>query len=219
MQTEFQIDNNEMWLLLPPGDTALLRFPAASIPDDCRLATLAEVYAANLGQMFPWGQFPDAARASRLWQQHRIGFGGLYHHKWFITQQGRVGGADNVPKSLPGSLRHAMLLDGGLALLDALADNEGYALVRSVPLANRDFYRAVQMHAAEHVAADGGAIIVTPLFDGNKAKVGFVGRCQSCPNPELISFRQLQKAVPQYELELLGEWKGWSLNAPVKATA
>ena len=207
----FQSDAQDMWMLLPPGDTAVLRFAADKIPAGCRQATLAEIYAANLGQIFPWGNYPDTSKASRLWHQHRIGYGGLYHHKWFVTQQGRVGGADNVPKTLPGSLRHAMILDGGISADGILAENEGYAVVKEVPPENHDFYRRVQMHAAEHVAADGGFIILSPLFEGNKAYAGFVGRCQSCPNPELISFRQLQNSVPNYNLQLFPEWINWTL--------
>lgn len=212
MGKQFDLQAQDMWMLLPPGRTALLRFATQSLPRDCRLASLSEVYAANLGQIFPWGNYPDDSKASRLWRQHRIGYGGLYHHKWFVTQQGRIGGADNVPKQLPGSLRHALIIDGGESLDGQLAENEGYAVVKDVSTDNEDFYRRVQLHAAEHVSADGGFIILSPLYQGNKAYVGFVGRCQSCPNPELISFRQLQKSVSGYDIELFPEWKNWTLN-------
>jgi hypothetical protein len=211
-----QIDRNpdlfSSWILLPPGKLAILRFPADTIPRGARLATAAELLTANLGRPFPWGNLPTAERASQLWHQLRIGIGGLVHDRWFVTTDGRFGGAPNVPQKLPGSLRCCMLLDGGgCDGIDQLADNEGYAVVREVPSENADLYRKVQMHAAEHVAADGGAIILTQLNQFNEARVGFVGRCQTCPNPELVSFRQLQSAVPGYKLDLLPEWKDWRI--------
>jgi Fe-S cluster biogenesis protein NfuA len=72
-------------------------------------------------------------------------------------------------------------------------------------------YRRVQLHAAEHISADGGAIIVSPISDGRVVYVGFVGYCQLCPNPELISVRQLRKSVSDYEFVLMDEWQNWML--------
>ncbi len=102
-----------------------------------------------------------------------------------------------------------MFLDGGSC--SGLEDNEGYALVKDVSEENRNMYRRVQLHSAEHVVADGGAIIVSPIGPDREVYVGFVGRCQSCPNPELISFRQLQSAVPGFNFKLLPEWENWKL--------
>jgi hypothetical protein len=214
MQSEFTIDNPASWVLLPPGNKALLRFPADRIPGDAEQASLLEVFSANFGRYFPWGNTPDENTGSRLWQESRIGYGGLYHEKWFVTKDGRIGGARNVPTQLPGVLRKSLFYDGGKAQDNELAENEGFAIVKNVSDENRDFYRRVQMHAAEHVGADGGAIIVSNLFEENKAFVGFVGRCQFCPNPELISFRQLQKALgDRYQIELYPEWQNWSLQS------
>jgi hypothetical protein len=214
------IDNPAAWLLLPPGNKALLRFPADTIPHDAVQAGFLDVFAANLGRYFPWGNVPDETKASRMWQEKTIGYGGLYHKKWFVTREGRVGGADNVPKQLPGVLRKSMFYDGGSPMDGELGENEGYAVVKDVDQRNMDFYRRVQLHAAEHVGADGGAIILSPLFEGNKAYVGFVGRCQLCPNPELISFRQLQSALnASYDIMLYPEWKNWTLTTPQKEAA
>lgn len=207
------IDEAQAWILLPPGDLAICRYPVEKIPEYARCASARDLNTANLARPFPWGYSNTPERAGPLWHKYRIGIGGLYHDKWFVTPQGRFGGAANVPTQLPGALRSSFLYDGGLAQArDVLAENEGFAVVKDVAEMNRDLYRRVQMHAGEHVAADGGHIIVGPLDKAqNKAYVGFVGRCQTCPNPELISFRQLQKAVPDYEFELFDEWKNWSL--------
>lgn len=211
------IEKNASWILLPPGDRALLRFAAPAIPENEKitLATAGDLLAANMGRPFPWGNMPNGEDASLLWKNYMIGYGGLYHDQWFITAQGRFGGAANVPRTLPGSLRSCLHYDGGQS--HSKAGNEGYALIRTVADENRDLYRAVQMHAAEHVSADGGHIIVSPLDwdngpESGVAYVGFVGRCQTCPNPEMISFRQLQTAVPAYSFALLPEWRNWSLT-------
>ncbi len=209
-------NDTKNWLLLPPGDRAISRTPLDTKPAEYQLATSSDLLSANLGRPFPWGQTPEPTSAAKLWHEKRIGYGGLIHEKWFITQQGRFGGAKNVPQSTPGSLRSCLLYDGGLSdQPDKLAENEGFAVVKPVDNENRDIYRKVQMHAAEHVIADGGSIILSPLDkETNTVYVGFVGRCQTCPNPELISFRQLQKAVADYNFELFEEWKNWSLIQP-----
>lgn len=205
------INDPQLWMLLPPGNIAIARRPLDKVPDDMRMATSPELLAANLGRPFPWGQMPTPASASKLWQEHRIGFGGLYHDQWFITKDGRFGGAENVPKTLPGTLRCGFHYSGGFS--DEKADNEGYAIIRTVAEINQNIYRRVQMHANKHVAADGGHIIVGPIDpQTNIVRVGFVGRCQTCPNAELISFEQLKSAVPEYKFELFDEWKGWSLE-------
>jgi hypothetical protein len=117
-----------------------------------------------------------------------------------------------VPEQIPGSLRHCLLLDGGTDCNSYPAENEGYGVVVDVAPENADMYRKVQLHAAEHVGADGGAVIVSPIGEDGIVCVGFVGRCQTCPSAELISFRQLQATVPQYRLELWPAWKDWSLE-------
>ncbi len=200
------------WMLLPPGRTAILRRPADTMPDGARLATSAELRDANQGYLFPWGNLPSSDRASRLWKEHSVGIGGLIHDRWFVTTDGRFGGAPNVPEQLPGSLRRCLLLDGGQCE-SILAENEGFAVVRDTSVEDADMYRRVQMQAAEHVSADGGAIIVSPIDEDGTVHTGFVGRCQICPNPELVSFRQLQKAVPDYKFVLWPEWVKWSLAA------
>lgn len=184
---------------------AILREPSPIILPGSRLATPAELLIANLGRPFPWGNLPDDSRAPRLWREHRIGFGGLIHTKWFVTSDGRFGGAPNVPTNLPGSLRASLLIDGGHGSQE---ENEGYALVFETDEETRVMYRKVQLHALQHVVADGGHVIVSPIEDG-LVHVGFVGRCLQCPNAELISFRQLQESVPEYTFRLFPEWEGW----------
>ena len=190
------------------GNLAIYREPQLEILPNCRQATHAELFSANLGRPFPWGSFPDDTRASILWKEHRIGFGGLVHHNWFVTSDGRFGGASNVPATLPGSLRCSLLIDGGHGSEE---ENEGYALVYKTDPETRRMYRKVQLHALKHVVADGGHIIVSPTGEDGVVYVGFVGRCQQCPNPELISFKQLCSSVSEYEFRLFPEWENWSI--------
>ena len=215
--------NSTDWILLAPkGNLAMCRRPLPRIPEGGRLATGAELLAANLGKPFPWGQLPTPAKASVLWKSHRMGVGGLFHTAWFLTADGRLGGAPNVPETLPGSLRSCLFFDGGLAPEEqGLEENEGYAVVMPATRADEAMFRAVQLHAAEHVMADGGSVIVSPIQADGRVFVGFVGRCQHCPNAELISFRQLQSRLPEYSFELWPEWRGWTSafgarNEPVR---
>lgn len=202
---------NIEWILLPPsGRLAIARRPLSEIPPGARLASGAELFAANLGRPFPWGQLPDSAKASRLWKEQRIGIGGLIHDRWFVTSDGRLGGAPNVPETLPGSLRSCLYYDGGRAPEEhGLAENEGFAVVRAASDEDQAMFREVQLHAAQHVMADGGSIIVSPLSPAGTVYAGFVGRCQFCPNAELISFEQLRSRVARYRFELWPEWKNW----------
>lgn len=199
------------WILLPPsGKIAICKVPTDQIPNKARLATGAELLAANMGKPFPWGHLPTPKEATSLWKKHRVGIGGLIHNKWFVTSDGRLGGAPNVPEELPGSLRCSMLLDGGTAAQPALlAENEGFAVVRETTKEDQLLYRRVQLYAAEHVMADGGAIIMSPYDDAKSVNVGFVGRCQYCPNAEMISFKQLCKEISDVEFKLWPEWNNW----------
>ncbi|MEZ4104456.1 MAG: hypothetical protein R3B60_04180 [Candidatus Paceibacterota bacterium] len=196
-------------IVLPGGRLAILRTPSPTTLDGYRLATHSELLSANLCYPFPWGNLPSDSQASKLWQDHKVGMGGLIHYQWFVTSEGRFGGADNVPKSLPGSLRCSMYLDGGEGSGE---ENEGFALVTKTDKITQNMYSKVQLHALEHVVADGGHIIVSPVCEDNIVYVGFVGRCLRCPNPEVISFKQLQKAVPDYNFQLFPEWENWSLT-------
>ncbi len=196
------------WLLLPPGDTLLLRFPAPEILPGTELASSRDILVANGGAAFPWGRLPKPQPNDHLWHEHRLGTGGLYHVAWFVCREGRVGGAPNVPEDLPGSLRSGLYLDGGSSP-EGLADNEGYALVKPASDADRDMYRLVMLHAQRHIMADGGLLIVTPIDEGGIVHVGFGGRCRSCPNPLLITIEQLRVAVPGYRFEPLPEWQNW----------
>ena len=195
-------------IIIGDGHLSMLRTPTEHIIDGYRIATHAELLSANLGRPFPWGNLPWDTEASRLWKNHRIGFGGLIHKKWFVTSDGRFGGAPNVPTTLPGSLRCSLLIDGGHGSGE---ENEGYALVTETDEATRIMYRKVQLHALQHVVADGGHIIVSCVDKTNAVNVGFVGRCQRCPNAELISFKQLKEAVPEYSFYLFEEWRNWSI--------
>jgi Fe-S cluster biogenesis protein NfuA len=214
------------WMLLPPGNQALCRQPVQmSVPQiqglfgaaGIKLAGLKDILVANQGASFPWGYYPDDTRAPKLWKEHRVGYGGLIHNNWFITHDGRVGGAPNVTTAGPGALRHCLLLDGGglkngqLENLPAPEDNEGFALVMDTDEQTQDMYRRVQLFAAQYVAADRGAIIVSPITEQGVVYCGFVGRCQICPNPELLSYKQLQATVPGYRFELWDEWKNWKV--------
>ena len=197
-------------IVIGDGHLSIVRRPVPVIQKGFRLATHAELMVANLSRPFPWGNMSNDTEASRLWKNGRIGFGGLCHKKWFVTSDGRFGGALNVPTNLPGSLRCSLLIDGGKGSEE---ENEGFALVRETDDRTREMFRRVQIHALQHVVADGGHIVVSPVYnrlDGALgARVGFVGRCQKCPNAELISFEQLKEAVPQYTFELFPEWKNW----------
>lgn len=209
------------WIILPPGKTAILRFPFQGELKDLtlpsglsnpRLATPCELIVVNLGRPYPWGYSPEAfpEKTSKMWKEGQMGIGGLIFDAWFVTAEGRFGGAPNVPKTGPGALRHFMYLDGGLEPTGLLAENEGYAVVCDVA-DSHDAYRKIQVHAAEHVVADTGAIIVSPKDDDGAFHVGFVGRCMTCPNPELFSLRALRNACPDLSIELHPDWKGWTL--------
>jgi hypothetical protein len=201
------------WITIPPnGGLAIARHPLLAIPEGCRLATGAEFLCANRGNPFPWGNLPKPHAHHRHWHERRLGIGGLFHHRWFVTSDGRLGGADNVPTEPPGSLRSSLLYDGGGLPTDQLAENEGYAVVRETSEADRRAFREMQMYAATHVMADGGAIISSPITEQGMIYVGFVGRCQICPNAELISFQQLRAALPHYTFELWPEWRNWSIG-------
>ncbi len=220
MKTELTTTAHYNWIMLPPGKTAILRFPFQGELSQCelpeglinpRLATAPELIVANQGYPFPWGTKPEASETntSRIWKERQIGVGGLVHNAWFVTDDGRMGGAPNVPKIGPGALRHYMYLDGGTSKA-GLAENEGLAIVAEIsdPVITRD-YRRMQLHAAEHVSGDRGAIIIFPKDDQGTYYVGFVGKCMECPNPELISVRALKHAVPDVLIELHPDWKNW----------
>lgn len=202
------------WILIAPnGRLAICRHPLPEIPTGCRMATGAELLCANRGNPFPWGHLPKPHEHNRHWHDRRLGVGGLFHHRWFLTTDGRFGGAENVPTTPPGSLRSSLLYDGGGLPSDSLAENEGYAVVRETTPADLRAFREIQMYAATHVMADGGAIVCSPLTATNTIYVGFVGRCQICPNAELISFQQLKAALPHFSFELWPEWRNWSVGA------
>jgi Fe-S cluster biogenesis protein NfuA len=105
-----------------------------------------------------------------------------------------------------------MLYDGGGLVSDLLEENEGYAVVRETSQADQQAFREIQMYAATHVMADGGAIICSPIWGEGTINVGFVGRCQICPNAEVVSFQQLKKTITQYSFDLWPEWKNWSIG-------
>lgn len=85
-------------------------------------------------------------------------------------------------------------------------------MVRDTSEADRRAFREIQMYAAKHVMADGGAIISSPISRQGMIYVGFVGRCQICPNAELVSFQQLVAALPHRKFELWPEWRNWSIG-------
>ncbi|MES2408899.1 MAG: hypothetical protein V4509_01190 [Patescibacteria group bacterium] len=210
------------WIILPPGRTAILRFPFKGQIEECelprglsnlRLATPCELIVANQGRPFPWGDSPEATpnQTSLLWKEKSIGIGGLIHKDWFVALGGgRFGGSSNVPKIGPGPLRHYMYVDGGLDPSNILSDNEGFALVADVS-AYSDYHQ-IQMHAAEHVVKDRGAIIVFPKDESGVHHVGFVGRCMTCPKAELVSLRALKFACPNLKIEIHPDWKNWKIE-------
>ena len=215
------INSPQSWMLLPPGKTAICRYavPLAKPPEACcfegltgiRRATNFELLAANLGKQFPWGSKADPKphEVSRLWREQYIGIGGLVHTHWFVTADGnRYGGADNVCKEMPGRLRCYMYLPGGLPS-ETLADNEGYALVKEVEVENERLYHRVHAQVREHMGADEGGVILSPLTEGNTVFIGFAGKCQQCWNPESITVKQIRKSIPSYNLVLMDEWKDW----------
>lgn len=206
------------WIMLPPGKTAILRFPFAGKIEDVvlpkglsnpRLATPAELIVANQGRPYPWGDAKDMVK-SRMWNEKRIGIGGLIHNAWFVTSGGRFGAAPNVLETGNAALRYYMYLDGGFEPTGTLADNEGFAVVADVE-SSYSGYMDIQLHAATHVVADRGAISVSPKDDDDKFTVAFVGRCMTCPKPEMVSVVALQEACPHLKIELHPDWKGWEL--------
>ncbi len=200
-------------LIAPSGNLAICRHSLPAIPAGTRIASGSELLCAQRGAAFPWGQLPEPHAQNRQWKIQKVGVGGLIHDRWFVTSDGRFGGAPNVPETLPGSLRRCMFLDGGEDSTQ-LAENEGYAVVRTTTEDDRALFRQVQLHAARHVMADGGGIVHSPITDDGAVFVGFVGRCQLCPNAELISFTQLQAALPHYRFELWPEWRNWRIDQP-----
>lgn len=208
------------WIILPPGRSAILRYPFRGKLDECelppglsnpRLATPCELLVANQCRPYPWGDLPQATdvNTTRLWKEKRIGIGGLIHNAWFVTSEGRLGGAPNVPVTGPGALRHYMFLDGGKDP-SGTSENEGLAIVADLSGCDAD-YRRIELHAAEHVVQDRGAIIVFPKDEEGVYHVGFVGRCMTCPNPELISLRALRHACLDLKIELHPDWKNWQI--------
>lgn len=210
------------WIILPPGNSAILRYPFKGGLEECelppglsvpRLATSCELLVANQCRPYPWGTSPEATpdQTSKLWKDKGIGIGGLIHNDWFVTEGGRrFGGASNVPKTGPGALRHYMFLDGGFEPSGVLAANEGLAIVAQLSGAYNDYHR-IQLHAAEHVVKDTGAIIVFPKNDDDVYHVGFVGRCMTCPKAELVSLRALCHECPDLRIELHPDWKNWEV--------
>ncbi len=205
------VTDSKNWVILPPGDRVLLRHPAPEVLTGTELASVRDIVAANHGAAFPWGSRSTPDKAGRLWHEHRLGTGGLYHTAWFVCREGRVGGAPNVSDTLPGSQRSCLYLDGG-SCAEGQKENEGYALVKKTSADDRDMYRRVMLHAAEHIMTDGGFPIVTTIGKDGVVGVGFGGYCRNCPNPELITIKQLRVAVPEYRFELLPEWRGWRLE-------
>jgi Fe-S cluster biogenesis protein NfuA len=214
MKTETKERQN--WLLLPGGMSALLRMPYQEdkLPDgNYRKATHAEIIAANQGAPYPWGYMPENKFPTKMWQEKRIGYGGLIHDAWFILQNDeRIGGAPNVPEVGPGAQRYYLLTSGGLDSNHQLNDNEGYALVmENLPKINDRVYRTIHAHVAKHVSADRGGVIISPIEkEGDTIYVGFVGRCMTCPNPERISIEALKHACPGLNIELHPSWLGWN---------
>ncbi len=200
---------NTQKIVIGDGSLAIYRKPQPAISEGGRMATHAELFTANLGKPFPWGTLPHDSNAPLLWKDRRVGYGGLIHHQWFVTSDGRFGGADNVPTTGPGALRNSLLINGGCG---SEAENEGYAVVVQTDDATRHMYHKVQLHALAHVAADGGHIIVSPIQNG-VVYVGFVGRCQHCPNAKDISFKQLQAALPDFDFKLFLEWENWGISS------
>ncbi len=207
---------------MPGGKNALLRFPfmdkliVVGVPNvgKYRLATHAEMISMNYGAPYPWGFMPENTAPSRMWQEKRIGFGGLVHTAWFVLENGeRVGAAPNVPETGPGAQRHYLHTSGGIDSSCQLNDNEGYAVVwEGVPSINDKMYRIIHAHVGKHVTADRGGVTISPVTEkDDRIFVGFIGRCLSCPNPERISINALKNACPGLHIELHPDWKNWEI--------
>jgi hypothetical protein len=224
MDSRFDPAKSDGWMILPPGNRAIFRRPVPQQFADgfrkfgCRLATSAELRDANLGAPYPWGYYLDSSKASQLWTEHRIGYGGLYWTEWFATTDGMFGAAPNVPELQPDALRYCLLMPGR-PVGTILEDNEGFAFVRPInDVAHQKLWRRVTAHAARHVVADTGRILISLLSSSldlsklARVRVGFGGKCQNCHNPEEISINSLRAAVPEYEFVLWEEWHGWQLR-------
>jgi hypothetical protein len=221
----FVFERPEDWIMLRPGRTAFARRALPEIPKGARQASFPETALAH-GHPFPWGNLPDLPNPPPFgWEPYRMGPSGIYFDKWFVTTDGRVGGASNVPTHLPGSARSCFLYDGGPGGLggnpNVLAENEGYAVVAPVDDESFELYRVLQHHAARHVVADGGGIILSPFgHDRHTVFVGFVGKClQGCLNMREVSFPQAKAVVEErfgdrYDVRLFPEFV--SLSAAKK---
>ncbi len=212
----------EDFFLLAGGKNAVLRYPfkrplselEKPVTGTYRLATQSEIVAVNYGAPYPWGFMPENTNPTKLWSKRRIGYGGLLHDAWFVIENNeRIGGAPNVPETGPGAQRHYLLTSGGIDNDCQLNENEGYAIVwENIPSANDSVYRTIHAHVAKHVTADRGGVIISPILNKHElVRVGFIGRCMTCPNPERISINALKDACPSLTIELHPDWQGWEL--------
>jgi len=209
------------WIILPGGKNAILRFPfqgelseiGKPVTGYYRKATHAEVIAIS-SSPYPWGFMPENNHPTKLWIDKKIGYSGLVHSAWFVLENGeRIGGAPNVPEIGPGAMRHYFLTTGGSDISSQLNDNEGFAVVwENIPPHNDTTYRTIHAHAAKHVTADRGNVIISPTDNcQDPIFVGFIGRCMTCPNPEQISIKALQNACKNLPIKLHPDWINWYL--------
>ena len=211
-------DHSE-WLILAPGITAIYRrafvrdVKEIELPSGLsnpRIATFAEVAFANRARNLPWGNLPHDGRASRLWHEKKIGYGGLVHDDWFVVAEKlRVGGAGNVPTTLPGSLRRHFRYGANTG--EFLKENEGYAVVAEIKSQVTTDYIAISDYEVKVVGADEGGLMICPPDENGVYVIGFIGFCQMCRRPENTSFPQLVKALPRLKFRLHPDWESWTV--------
>lgn len=205
---------NSNWIVLPGGIWALHRFGVESlseIPLNGRQATIAEVISASHGYLYPWGNTLEPQLGNLLWNKFHMGLDALSHKKWFVCSDGRIGGAENVLTTGPGAGRYSYYVQGGLAEVDSLSQNEVYGVCIRTDAITQVLYGAIVKQILGPVGSgDAGRIIMSPVKNGI-AYVGFTGRCAVCPNQKHQSFEQLQKVLNDQgfnvELRLFHEWE------------
>lgn len=197
--------SNEIWLLLPSGDKAILSAPGeywfyGSDGDDdfregVRTATIEEICTPHLGRVFPWDSHCDDNKAKRLWRQFKL-------ETLESVMQRRYTNSKPFKREhrITGSLAHRWILE------DSFPRIMKYPMIKDVPAKNIGFSFALQTFATENVNLHEGGIIATPLFEENKAMVDFVGYRgfnDPRPDPKPVLFDRLQEAMPKYQLSLL----------------
>jgi Fe-S cluster biogenesis protein NfuA len=165
----------ENYMIYGNGAKAILRQASVSIPKNSSVETVEDVMLATDGIQFPWG---DCQNPPENWDGW--GLSGLNHYRWFVGNNGRIGGAYNV-RMPNGYYRFHLLQDQGCSSPDSLHGNEGYIVVKDTSPVDKLIYRLMTKYVRDHVGVDGGRIQISPIIN-NVCYFSFGGRCSTCPN-------------------------------------